>query len=146
MEPITKQQIIAIKTLFSKHRLSDDQRDIVRELTDNRTEHVSELYFHEAVKLIAALNTNKPVSAEELKKQRMMAKLFAMAHELGWIKKEMKVVGSQLKESKNYDTVYDWVLKYGYKKKILREYTYDELPKLITQFELGPYKSYIVKH
>jgi hypothetical protein len=38
-------------------------------------------------------------------------------------------------EETNYDHFNLWMLKYGYLHKSLSAYTYDELPKLITQLE-----------
>jgi hypothetical protein len=73
-----------------------------------------------------------------------MKKLFAMVFELGWAPEGM-VAGKdgKLVAKRDYKSFHEWVIKYGYLKKPLNRYTYNELPKLVSQFEMGPYKSYL---
>jgi len=43
--------------------------------------------------------------------------------------------GEGAKRKLDMRRVNNWCLKYGYLHKLLDEYTYEELPKLVTQFE-----------
>lgn len=133
---ISNSQIRAINVTLGVRGLADDKPDIVSIFTNGRTDQVSDMHMHEARALLMAYNTPD-------KNSLMLRKLFAQAHELGWIKEEAVVTDKGIVAKKNYAALYDWVKKYGYLKKELRQYNYNELPKLITQFEEGPYKHYI---
>ncbi len=141
MKPATKEQIRAINAILAKRKLMDMKADIIRESTGGRTTHSTELYASEAYALLKSLNIN---TATDPGKQRMIRKLFAMAHEIGWIPKTGRVDqdGDFTTES-DRSRVYGWIKKFGYLKKDLSLYTYNELPKLVTQFELGPYTHYL---
>lgn len=143
MKSISKAQISAIYGLLAKHGLREDKEKIIEQISGGRTSSTSSLYFSEALSWISAMSKIQPDNGEEAKKKKLLAKLFAMAHEIGWITVESKVVGSNLTKVKNYTAVHNWVKSYGYLKKGLREYTYEQLPKLVTQFQFGPYKYYL---
>jgi len=67
-----------------------------------------------------------------------------MAFEMGWVKKVTKADNKgNLKTVNDYSAVKAWVTKYGYLKKPLNRYTYNELPKLVRQFEQYIYNPYI---
>lgn len=146
MESATKEQIKAINAILAKQGLMDDKKNIVQSWTQGRTTSTKDLYFNEAWLLVQALKNESLPSIEELRKERMARKIIAMAHEIGWIK-PVSVVDPErgLVTKKDYTRLHDWIIKYGYLKKELREYTYMELPKLVTQFEFGVYKDYIAK-
>ncbi len=55
----------------------------------------------------------------------MRRKFFAMVREKQWLNNG-KI---------NYDRVNQWLLKFSYLHKPLNDYTYNELPKLLSQFE-----------
>jgi hypothetical protein len=136
-QPINKGQIRAINVALGVRGLADDKEDIVSIYTNGRTTNEKEMFMHEARELL--ININGPD-----KNDLMIRKMFAQAHELMWIKKVQRVdEKGNLVPVNDYSVLYNWVLKYGYLKKDLRDYTYKELPKLITQFENGPYKNYI---
>jgi hypothetical protein len=138
MKPITKNQVTAIQTLISQKGLREEKARIISEASACRTCSTKELTFEEAKQLINFLNTRK-----ELPNAKMMRKLFAMAHETGMIHKAVVVTPEKMKEQNNYKHLHDWVNKYGYLKKPLNDYNYLELPKLVSQFEFGPYKSFL---
>lgn len=142
MQTANKNQIIAINTVLQKMKLMDEKANIIKEATNGRTTHSSELTFKEAYQLLKALNEKpKPVDA----RQKMINKLFAMAHEIGWIKFKKVVTPYGMATNRDSSALYNWVKKYGYLKKDLNEYAYEELPKLLSSFEFGPYKHYISK-
>ncbi len=148
MKPINPEQLIALNTVIHKKGLMQHKADMVEGATNGRTRSSKDLYFDEARELIMALNSYAEAKNKD-DKGPMVRKLFRMAHEIGWIKKQ-SIVNSQqstagplIAEKNDYSRVYGWVLKYGYLKKDLRRYAYKEMPKLLSQFEFGPYKSYI---
>lgn len=144
MQPVTKQQIIAINTAISKKGLSDLKKSMINNATNGRTESSKELYFDEAHSLLQFLNADQDNKQASIDK--MIRKLFAMSHEMGWITKKPVIgVGGKIEMKKDYTNLYEWVKKYGYLKKPLREYTQEELPKLLAVFENGPYKHHLSK-
>lgn len=140
MKPITAPQLKAINFLLIKQGLYEHKRDIIESYTGGRTGSSKEMYIHEAAELLSYLNnTQKDVNVSS----KLMAKLFAMCHEMGWIPSKTIVEGASVKVKKDYTAVHEWVKKYGYLKKELRLYTYNELPKLVTQLEKYVYNPYI---
>jgi hypothetical protein len=141
-QPANKNQIIAINTALSKKGLMDEKRNIISNATNGRTTSSRDLFFDEAHSLLQFLNTDTDTTQE--KADKMVRKLFAMCYDLGWIKEKPVVgKGGKIEMKKDYSTLYEWVEKYGYLKKELRKYSYEELPKLLTQFQHGPYAYYL---
>lgn len=140
MKPITPPQLKAINVLLIKQGLYEHKREIIESYTGGRTGSSKEMYIHEAAELLSYLNnTQKDMNVSS----KLMAKLFAMCHEMGWIPSQTIVEGEKVKVKKDYSRVHAWVEKYGYLKKELRKYTYNELPKLVTQLEKHVYNPYI---
>lgn len=142
MKPATTKQIAAINSILVKKGLMDDKPSIIASITNNRTTHSSELSFDEAKNFLSNLLSG----AKYQPKNKMISKIFAMAHEMGWVEvKTMVDDRGQMTAKKDYSHVYAWIKKYGFKKTDLRAYQYNELPKLLTQFEYGPYRDYLRK-
>jgi hypothetical protein len=136
MAPVSKQQIKAVNAILAAKGMMDDKANIISSATNGRTTHSSELFFEEAKILLAYLTRED----KEKSNVKMLRKLFAMAHEMGWVTPGQKVApGGRLIVVNNYGSVYAWVKKYGYLKKDLNKYSYEEFTKLLTQFENGPY-------
>jgi hypothetical protein len=134
---------VAIRASLHRQGLLTYKEEIISSFTKERTVHIGQMTRKEARALLQMLNESQN---EQNKSLRLMKKLFAMAHELGWIKEETHVKpNGETFVKKNYTTVYKWVEQYGYLKKPLRKYSYNELPKLVSQFEIGPYQSFIKK-
>lgn len=140
---------MAINTILSKRGLMDLKKGMMLQASEGRTDHSSELYFEEAHQLLVALNTSQPTT-----NTLMLRKLFAMAFEMGMIEARMMVSAKMepqqqtnynIQTKNDYGRLYAWVNKYGYLKKELRAYSYEELPKLLSQFEFGPYKDFLNK-
>lgn len=144
MKPITKGQIISIQTIISKSGLKAEKENIVNGITGQRTGSVAALSFAEAATLIELLNGKKQLNDND-KGQRMKRHIIAMAHEIGFVKEENRVMADgEIKPVKNYDDLHQWVAKYGHLNgklkhlpahQHLNKYPYKDLPKLVTQFK-----------
>ena len=127
MKEITKSQIITIHTLLRAKGLYEEKPRIVSEASGMRTSRCSQLTFAEAQHLINTLN-GKPQDNPNDKSQKMRKHIIAMAHEIGFIKKQQVVMREGgMKEINNYDDLHAWILKYGYLHKPMDKYNYKEL-------------------
>jgi hypothetical protein len=140
MRPATKDQVKAINAILARKNLMMHKATIVQSCSNGRTTHSTELTVEEARALLIDLNKNEP---ETEAKQRMVRKIFAMARDLGWVKKITVVERTGIVHKDDLSAVYEWINKYGYLKKDINQYKYNELPKLVSQFQEGPYKHYI---
>lgn len=140
-KPITSKQIQLISVLIHKQGLTHHKAEIMEGVSNGRTTSTKGLTAAEASDLIAHLTQT---SRDTNVSSKLMKKLFALAFEMGWCPYENRVMdGGEIKKVRNYTRLQEWVLKYGYLKKPLREYTYKELPKLVSIFELKIYNPYI---
>lgn len=128
----TKQQIIAINTALHVKNLMGHKAEIVDAVTNGRTSSSKELTFDEAHALLQDLNKGY-VKPDEGKKMR--GNIIAMAHEMNWIKRTKVVQGNRIIVKDDYSSLDAWMLKFSYLKKNLFDYSYAELPKLVTQFK-----------
>ena len=149
MNEITKQQITAIQTIINKDvNLKAAKEDIVMEVSKGRTVSVKELTFPEASELISALKKIQPAKKVDNDDpcHKMRGKILSHAHELGWHKKDKHGVTirdpATQKAKIDFDRVNDWCVNFGYLHKRLDKYTYEELPKLVWQFQQA-YKNYL---
>ena len=136
---ISPEQLKCLHTLFSRLGISGDTKlAIISPATITR-----ELSFSEAGALIKRLKEqqNSLNPARHAKAEKMRRKIISMAHEIGW-QKPGTALASPKADIKRID---DWCRKFGYLKKALDNYTCEELPQLVTQFEYGPYKHYFFK-
>lgn len=143
MSGISKDQIIAINTIISKRGLKELKKQMLLDASNGRTDSSKQLTGEEAAILLQYLNAEKNKTQESI--DLMIRKLFAMAYDLRWIEKKVEVTSTGIQSKKDFSTVYDWVKKFGYLSKDLKEYKQNELPKLISQFEQGPYSYYLKK-
>jgi hypothetical protein len=143
MKKITPRQIKAIQTAIRANGLQEQKEALVLQYTNNRETSVANMTFAEAQQLLQVLNAPKTTPDP---RQKMYNQMIAAAHEMGWIKKQSIVQpGGSIKVINNYDDLHNWVLKYGYLKKPLSKYTYEELPKLVTAFR-NLYQTWLHKH
>ncbi len=137
----TAKQLQAIHAILNKRNLIQNKAFMIEGITAGRSSSSKDLTFAEAAEFIKILNPGKPATNVS---SPMMSKLFAMCYEMGWITTTNVVQpDGSIKSKKDYSKVHAWVEKYGYLKKPLRDYSYKELPKLVTIFQIGPYKNYI---
>jgi len=135
MKPISKPQLVQIQILLTKAGIKDkeDRAAVILDYTQGRTGSSRQMYAQEAMELIKKFKGEDPNVA---KAEKMRKKIISLAHEMGW-----RHAGTT---SIDMAHVNDWCTKFGYLHKKLNDYKYEELPKLITQFE-GVYKSFINK-
>ena len=142
----TRNQRRIIHAILAKKGLLEDKEALIGTFTEGRTETSTELSEEEAALLIDMLNKNYVPSLEDLRKDKMARKIIAMSREINWVTRKNVVTAKGIEVKSDYTALDNWMTKYSYLKKVLREYTYEELPKLVTQFENGPYKAYISKN
>lgn len=110
-----------------------ERQELIHTFTDGRKEGLKSLTeteyreFCRWIELKFNPNTNSK-ECDNMRKKIIM--LFRkMEYTLPGGKSDMKAI-------------YSWVIKYGYQKKPLNQYAYNELPKLVSQAE-AVYKSYV---
>lgn len=130
---MSKAQVTTIYTLLGKHGLRDEKENIVKSFSANRTKSVSALTNAEAAALIGHLKSLDPTDKAG---DKMRNKILSYAHEMRWHKPGTDRV--------DMDHVNNWCMTYGHVKKKLDDYKYNELPKLVSQFE-EVYKAFIKK-
>lgn len=115
------------------------KEDLVQDASDGRTVSVRELKKLEMDNLVSHLE-NKLKDAREaatpkkqtvVKMDRMRKRILSICYSIGWTRFDP----STGKHSIDMERLEAWLDKYGYLHKGLNEYTYLELPTLITQFE-----------
>lgn len=96
---------------------------LVSSFTKFRTESTKEMTFAEADDMIRYLQgeANKDDGSNQMRR-----KILSVCHNLNWKKADGKV---------DLDVLDQWCLNHSYLKKRLMEYTYKELPKLVTQVQ-----------
>ena len=121
----------AVYALLNKTGLLPQKENIVAGISDGRTTSTRELTPQEAIDLIKYL---KNQDQSEIAADVMRKKIISLAHEMGW-----HVAGTRKADMRRID---EWCKKFGYGKKSLDNYHYNELPKLVSQFE-SVYKSFL---
>lgn len=144
----SQEQVKAIYTLLGKFNLRDEKESIVRSFTANRTASTRAMKDNEAAALIGHL---KSMDVVDTRSEKMRKKILSMAHEMGWEKEvesaKLKGESAKLKVGKrviDMEHVNNWCVSHGYLHKKLDDYTYAELPRLVSQFE-AVYKDYLKK-
>lgn len=99
--------------------------ELVFQYTNGRTERSSQMNVEECQALINHLNHIKKEVRPD-KEDKMRKKILSICHEMNWKTPQGKI---------DWDRLNNWMLKYGYLKKRLNEYSFTELPTLVTQFE-----------
>jgi hypothetical protein len=133
MNLITKQKLSAFHALLSKHGLMDHKPAIVQDLSNGRATSSKDLYMEEIEPWLQQMNLSK--APQKDKRQRMVNSIIAMATEIGMVKWETRIFRDGFHRKRNYTDMHAWIEKYGYLKKHINDYTYEELPTLVTQFK-----------
>lgn len=127
----TPAQLRLIRTLLSKmHIEEEDKESIIKGFTGNRTSHISAMRDGETKALIGHLQSMDGAPSSD----NMRNKILFYAHEMNWHQPGTTKI--------DMTHVNNWCTKQGYLHKPLDDYTYTELPKLVSQFE-AVYKSYL---
>lgn len=137
MKPVTPDQIKKIHTILPPiyRNNKEMKQSLVFQFTeDPEALSTKDLSFYQAEELIHFLETGKTkdyshyAGFDIANKQHMF--IFSLCHQIGWetySEKKMKLVVDMA-------ALGSWLYKYGYLHKPLRDYNYEELPKLVTQF------------
>jgi len=125
---IQPEQIKNLHGLLNRTGLMAEKETLVLAFSNGREKSSKGLTYQEAGALITHL---KSLDGSH----KMRRKIISMAHELGW-----KIPGTK---KIDMEAINEWCKKYGFGKKELNEYTEKELPRLVTQFQNGPYKFYL---
>lgn len=129
MNPIKNK---CLHSLLSQKGLMDHKRELVMSFSGGRTEHSRDMNDVEANEMIRYLRSQTDPA------DKMRKKIISMAHEMNW-HSDSHWNGTQKVDMQRLN---DWCVKYGFGKKKLNDYSYKELPRLVTQFE-HVYLSYI---
>lgn len=129
--PRNQEQNKQIHVLLSKLQIpSDIKKDIVHEVTQGRVISTKDLTYQEADAMIKFLQRFTRgrilVHSKADDAQKMRRKILSICHDIGWEDDKGAVDKTRLE---------NWLLKYGYMHKTLMDYTLEELPALLTQFE-----------
>lgn len=124
---MTYAQLKIVNTLLAKLQLQPQKENILLGISNGRTTSLKQLTHEEAVQLIRYL---KSQDADEEACKKMRGKILAMAFEIGYTKVNNK--GKRVTDVERLDK--SWMLQYSYLKKKFYSYTYNELPKLVSQF------------
>lgn len=108
---------------------SELKQEMVYRFTNGRTSKSSEMNRNECQAMINELSNSPTIGKED----KMRKKIISLFRKMGYTTNDNKI---------NMSAVESWVLKYGYLKKPLNKYRYNELPKLVSQAETV-YQSFI---
>jgi hypothetical protein len=132
-----KKQNSELHALISKLGIdAETKEELVYNFTKQRTKSSSQMLIWECQALINELRAKAllmPKNKDAEQADKLRKKLFSIAREMGWVT-----------NGKVDQRLHTWVLKYGFLKKALNDYSVAELPKLITQMEYV-LKDYYVK-
>lgn len=130
MKSISKDQIRAVHVTIKSKQL--DKEDVIWQCTAGRTTSVSQMTFMEAKELLQALNdTDKPkADKKNSAANKMRRKILSYCHTMRYPKHGGKLDMSKVDEA---------IARLGYLKSKgktrLNDYTVEELPTLVTQWQ-----------
>jgi len=130
---VTTKQNKTLNYLLSATGMIGQKSNLVLGATDGRSESRADLTDAEADLLIEGLK--KMPAKQDAQNEaciKMRRKLIASAREMGYYK---PAADGTKKYVADMDRINGWVEKYGYLKKPFNDYTYEELPKLLSQFD-----------
>lgn len=116
--------------------LMPKKADLVSGITKGRTESSRELTTMEANELINWLRTQPDIHLQDPRCEKMRRKIIGLAWEMNWTYKANGLVKADVKR------INQWCIRSGYLHKPFNDYSYNELPKLLSQFQ-AVHKSYL---
>lgn len=130
------------------------KEDAVLDFTEGRTSSLRELCdwdLQELTRRLQVLGGQKAYNASgkrtnDPRRKKAVGKILHYCHELGWTKAaahpqyaklspfatDARAAVKRVADVARFD---EWAIKYSYLHKTLNEYTYEELPKLVSQVE-----------
>lgn len=133
---MTSSQNRTIHMLLTQTGLATQKANIVFGATGGRSDSSRDLSDAEVRDLISYLRSLPNREAD--KADKMRKKILSMAHEMGWH------ILTHGKYHIDMIRVNAWMQKFSYLHKPLDFYKYNELPRLVTQFE-AVYKTFLNK-
>jgi hypothetical protein len=133
MQQITPSQMRHLNALLTQLGMQEEKPALVREFTSGRATSSKELTMAEAKSLIQFLEkTAGPVQVATVvdrseRANQMRRRILSTCHQLRW-----ELDGST---QVDMERVNEFCKTRGYLKKPLNAYTYQELPKLVSQFD-----------
>ena len=128
MQFINKSQLGAFHAILRKMGMHEDKeykQNLVIDYSKGRATSSKDLYYQEAKMLIDDLNRAMGKTDDEIRADNMRKKIIAITRSAGWEKDG----------NADIDRINNFCRSRGYIKKGFNQYTYNELPKLVTQFE-----------
>lgn len=126
----TSQQNTRLHTLLAETGLTSEKANLVKTYTKGRTASSAAMTFTECDNLLAHLAASKrvPVPDQDGRANQMRRAVLAAAHQMRW----------QIDGTTRVDMarVNKWCREMSYLQKELNAYTYEELPKLVSQINL----------
>lgn len=116
---MTPKQVKYVRVLLYKEGIPHEEINMAHRFSNGRSAKLEDLSHKETQALIEELNGID-------KKDKMVNKILAMAHEMRWEKKGGSV---------DVERIDNWCLKYTDEKKKLNAFTIKELPKLVSVFQ-----------
>lgn len=128
MQFANNSQKSTIHAILRKMGMEGDKeykQNLVIEYSNGRCTSTTDLYYQEANMIIDALNKVTGKTEEDIKADRMRKKIIGIARSAGW----------EVDGKADMNRINAWCKARGYIKKGLNDFTYKELPALVTQFE-----------
>jgi hypothetical protein len=123
--------------LLNEKRLMDQRHQLFQAYSGNRTDNSKELQEREVDELIRFLQAyslgGKQIDYKTnfQKGDKMRKRILSLCYEYGWTKWN----NAKGRETVDFEKLNGWMIKYSYLHKRLNQYSYSELPALVTQFE-----------
>ena len=119
--------------LLGKANLMDYRKDLIRSLTQGRTDSTKGLTATEMNLVIDYLKEQVEDSPESdfTKGEAMRKRIMSLCHLYSWTLLDTKTRSVRV----DLERLNAWMQKYSYLHKGINQYKYIELPKLVTQFE-----------
>lgn len=136
---ITHQQIRRLYFLLDQLGIRHLKNDLVMDASDGRTERARELKNIEMNELLSHLDNmlkevrsdSRPHKLSFQRMDRMRKRILSICYSIGWTRFNIQ----KRRHEVDMERLEAWLLKYGYLHKPLNDYTYMELPALVTQAE-----------
>lgn len=136
---ITGRQIRYLYFLLDQLGIRHLKHDLVLDACDGRTDSARELSQDEMRHLVTHLEQKLQQARREAspgkeairRMDRMRKRILSMCYSIGWVTYDI----NESRHKVDMERLGAWLLKYGYLHKPLNDYTYLELPGLVTQVE-----------
>lgn len=133
----TKEKHSRLYGLLNKKKMMEQRHQLFQSYSKNRTsdsKELSDLEVDELIRFLEFYTVGGMQSGHKTdfeKGDKMRKRVLSLCYEYGWTRHDVV----KNKRVVDYTKLNAWLLKSGYLHKSLNKYKYDELPKLVTQFE-----------